>query len=214
MKILNLYAGLGGNRLLWRDVKVVAVEIDPNIAEAYQELFPEDEVIVADAREFLLEHYHDSEFDFIWASPPCTAHSRARFWASKGGRYKPVYPDFSLYEIIVFLQHFRTKPWVVENTVAYYEPLITPTVRIGRHWFWANFWIPPLKVEKDCIETSRIEDILRVKGLPAEKYLPVLRKLKGYRKDKLVRDMVRPEIGLWILRCGERGERKWTGGRS
>ena len=77
MKILNLYAGLGGNRLLWRDVKVVAVEIDPNIAEAYQELFPEDEVIVADAREFLLEHYHDSEFDFIWASPPCTAHSRA-----------------------------------------------------------------------------------------------------------------------------------------
>ena len=31
MKVLNLYAGLGGNRKLWNGVNVVAIEIDENI---------------------------------------------------------------------------------------------------------------------------------------------------------------------------------------
>lgn len=29
MMVLNLYAGLGGNRKLWSDCEVTAVEIDP-----------------------------------------------------------------------------------------------------------------------------------------------------------------------------------------
>ena len=40
MKILNLFAGIGGNRLLWNDVladiDVTAVEFDPAIAEVYK----------------------------------------------------------------------------------------------------------------------------------------------------------------------------------
>ena len=31
MKVLNLYAGIGGNRKLWEDVEVTAVELNPKI---------------------------------------------------------------------------------------------------------------------------------------------------------------------------------------
>jgi len=37
LKVLNLYAGIGGNRKLWRDVDVIAVEINPEIAKIYQD---------------------------------------------------------------------------------------------------------------------------------------------------------------------------------
>ena len=77
MKILNLYAGIGGNRKLWgNEHEITAVEINPQIAKIYQDFFPNDTVIVADAHQYLLEHY--KEFDFIWSSPPCPTHSRIR----------------------------------------------------------------------------------------------------------------------------------------
>ena len=78
MKILNLYAGVGGNRKLWGDDhEVVAVELNPEIAAVYQALYPNDTVIVGDAHQYLLDHY--SEYDFIFSSPPCPTHSRARY---------------------------------------------------------------------------------------------------------------------------------------
>ena len=77
LKILNLYAGIGGNRKLWEGHEVTAVEFNPEIAKIYQDLFPNDKVIVGDAHQYLLEHY--KEFDFIWASPPCPTHSRMNF---------------------------------------------------------------------------------------------------------------------------------------
>jgi len=50
MKILNLYAGIGGNRKLWGDEhEVTAVEFEPYIAEAYKKMYPNDTVIIADA---------------------------------------------------------------------------------------------------------------------------------------------------------------------
>jgi len=73
-KVLNLYAGIGGNRKLWEDVDVTAVEWDEDIAEVYQENFPNDNVVVDDAHEYLKNNYRD--FDFIWSSPPCPTHSR------------------------------------------------------------------------------------------------------------------------------------------
>jgi site-specific DNA-cytosine methylase len=74
MKILNLYAGIGGNRKLWGDEhEVTAVENNEKIAKIYKDLFPKDQVIIADAHEYLLEHH--KEFDFIWSSPPCPTHS-------------------------------------------------------------------------------------------------------------------------------------------
>jgi DNA (cytosine-5)-methyltransferase 1 len=42
MRILNLYAGIGGNRKLWEDVDVTAVEWNEEIARVYSDNFPLD----------------------------------------------------------------------------------------------------------------------------------------------------------------------------
>jgi len=148
-KILNLYACLGGNRYKWDEVaeeagielEVTAVEWDEELAKLYQERFPNDKVIVADAHQYLLDKYKD--FDFIWSSPPCPSHSRARFWNSSNYNTttEPVYPDIKLYQEILFLQHYFKGKWVVENVIPYYEPLIQAKKR-GRHLYWTNFNLP------------------------------------------------------------------------
>lgn len=145
MKILNLYACLGGNRYKWdevsSDLEITSVERDFELAKLYQERFPNDTVIVADAHQYLLDHY--KEFDFIWSSPPCPTHSRARYWNSSNydTTTKPVYPDFKLYEEILFLEHYFHGKYVVENVIPYYEPLMNPKKR-GRHLYWTNFNLP------------------------------------------------------------------------
>lgn len=150
MRILNLYACLGGNRYKWDevgkelgiDIEVTAVELDEELARLYQERFPNDKVIVTDAHEYLLDHY--KEFDFIWSNPPCPSHSRARYWRSSNYETtnKAIYPDLKLYEEILFLQHyFKTGKYVVENVIPYYEPLIQAKKR-GRHLYWTNFNLP------------------------------------------------------------------------
>ena len=120
MKILNLYAGIGGNRKLWGEKhKITAVEYDENIAAIYKDLYPNDNVIVADAHDYLLQNFKN--YDFIWSSPPCPSHSSFR--QNIGVRYrnvKPIYPDMKLYEEIIFLQYNFDKLWVVENVVPYY----------------------------------------------------------------------------------------------
>lgn len=144
VKILNLYACLGGNRYKWDDVaeiEVTAVEWDEELAKLYQERFPNDNVIVADAHQYLLDHY--KEFDFIWSSPPCPTHSRARYWNSSNydTNTKPVFPDMKLYEEVLFLAHYFKGKYVVENVIPYYEPLI-PAKKRGRHLYWTNFNLP------------------------------------------------------------------------
>lgn len=142
MKILNLYACLGGNRFKWgEDHQITAIELDPELARMYQERFPNDTVIVTDAHQYLLDHY--KEFDFIWSSPPCPTHSRARYWNSSNYETatEAVYPDMKLYQEILFLQHYFKGKWVVENVIPYYEPLIQAKKR-GRHLYWTNFALP------------------------------------------------------------------------
>ena len=157
MKVLNLYAGIGGNRKLWNGVEVTAVERNEEIAAIYQEYFPNDTVIVGDAHEYLLKHY--SEFDFIWSSRPCQTHSRSRMWATKGGRYAAKYPDLELYQEIIFFEHFFDGKWIVENVIPYYEPLIAPRLTIGRHLIWSNFTItkfaPPMKNYATITQSAR-----------------------------------------------------------
>lgn len=128
MKILNLYAGIGGNRKLWGDEhEVTAVENNPEIAAIYQEFFPNDKIVVGDAHQYLLEHF--DEFDFIWSSPPCPSHSRIRkHTAVETGQNKPIFPSMMLYEEILFLQGYFKGKWVVENVVSWYDPLIKPFV--------------------------------------------------------------------------------------
>jgi DNA (cytosine-5)-methyltransferase 1 len=145
MKILNLYACLGGNRYKWDEVakeagieiQVTAVELDPELARLYQERFPNDIVIIADAHQYLLEHY--KEFDFIWSSPPCPTHSKINI--SQKNIRKMKFPDMKLYEEIIFLDNWFEGKYVVENVIPYYDPLV-PAKKKGRHLYWTNFNLP------------------------------------------------------------------------
>ena len=140
MKILNCYSGIGGNRKLWGDDHdITAVEFDPKIAAIYQDLFPNDTVIVGDAHEYLLEHYQ--EFDFIWCSPPCPTHSILNYSLNAKGYIR--YPDMKLYQEIILLKTFFKGKYSIENVKSYYAPLIQPQIS-GRHYYWANFNIPSL----------------------------------------------------------------------
>lgn len=190
MKILNLYAGIGGNRKLWGEVEVTSIENKKDIARIYQELFPKDKVIVTDAHKYLLKHY--KEFDFIWSSPPCPTHSKARYWASKGGKYPVKYPDMRLYQEILFLQHFCDTKWVVENVDGFYNPLIAAR-KIGGHYFWSNF-----KILKS--EFSRPE-IRKVKGSDKNYGFDLSDKKLNTRKDQIMRNIINPKLGLHIFNC-------------
>ena len=196
MNILNLYAGIGGNRKFWNDVKVTAVEINPAIAKVYQDFFPKDEIIITDAHQFLLENLND--FDLIWTSPPCTTHSQIRYRIGYlKEKIDPVYPNMQLYEEIILLQYFCKNKWVVENTNGYYPPLIKP-YEIHRHYFWSNFVIskyPDLK--NDIHKYGSNEERMKIKGMNIKKYdLP--------DKRQVLRNCVRPEIGKHILDCARR----------
>jgi len=159
MKILNLYAGIGGNRKLWGDEhEITAVEWDADIAQVYKDHFPNDTVIVGDAHEFLLNHFNT--FDFIWTSPPCQSHSSFR--QNIGVRYRgvqPIYADMKLWQEIIFLQYNFAGKFVVENVKPYYPSLIPPTADVQRHHFWANFDIPDATIEKDNLRAAQIPQL-------------------------------------------------------
>lgn len=193
-KILNLYAGIGGNRNLWGDDHdVTAVEINKQVAEYYSELHPKDKVIVSDAHQYLLDHYQ--EFDFIWSSPPCPSHSRMmKFTRHDVAKY----PDMSLYQEIIFLQNFFDGKWVVENVIPYYKPLI-PAREIARHLFWSNF-----RIGNIAIEEFKGDYLKSYKG-ELEKYYGIKLPVKNIYFDgshdqyKILKNCVHPKIGLHIL---------------
>lgn len=194
MKILNLYAGIGGNRKLWgNEHEVTAVEYDKKIAEIYGDLFPEDFLVIGDAHEFLREHHTD--FDFIWSSPPCQTHASFRYNIDvklRGSEEK--YADMTLYEEILFLQYHASGEtlWLVENVVPYYPPLIEAQ-KINRHLYWANFYIPQLSKHVDNLRsTNKIGDLEEMYDYDLSAYnLP--------NKRQVLRNVVRPETGLEIL---------------
>jgi len=216
LKVCNLYAGIGGNRKLWQDVEVTAVEFNPEIAKIYQDFFPNDTVIVTDAHEYLLQHY--KEFDFIWASPPCPTHSKINY--SNGGRWDMKYPDMRLYQEIILLQNWFKGKYVVENVISYYEPLIIPK-ESGRHYFWANFTISYIDYgvqigrlngnnqdkhrDKflDNIENKMRKSTIREAQIPELEtmYGKSLDGIKLSNKRQVLRNCVNPEIGLHILNC-------------
>jgi DNA (cytosine-5)-methyltransferase 1 len=193
MKILNLYAGIGGNRRLWGDDhEITAVEYDENIAAVYADLFPNDELIVGDAHEYLRKHHN--EFDFIWSSPPCQTHSSFRFNINERFRgSEPKYPDMTLYEEIIFLQTRTKALFVIENVVPYYKPLV-PAVKIDRHLYWANFELPVLPKKVENLRSVQIPQLEKLHGFDLSSY-------KLPNKRQVLRNCVAPETGLAILKA-------------
>ena len=183
MKILNLYAGIGGNRHLWGDEHdITAVEINSEIAGIYKSKFPTDKVIITDAHYYLLEHY--KEFDFIWSSPPCPTHSKLCY-----SQNTKQYTDVTLYQQIILLKSWFKGKYVIENVIPYYDYLVKPSFIIGRHPFWSNFNVKDLDVKNIDIARSTKEELSEYLGIPIPRYKAAL----------TLRNSVEPKTGLHIL---------------
>lgn len=194
MKILNLYAGIGGNRKLWEGHDVTAVENVPEIAGIYHDFFPNDTVVVTDAHTYLQEHLE--EFDFIWSSPPCPSHSQLRYNLGykanrKYAKVKPLYPDMKLYEEILLLKYWFKGKWVVENTIPYYQPLVH-AIKAGGHIWWSNFPISEIEHGNRNHRGGTVESLQERKLLDISAYdIP--------NKRQILRNCVEPEVGLHVL---------------
>lgn len=202
MKVLNLYAGIGGNRKLWEDVEVTAVELNPQIAAIYKDFFPQDNVIVGDAHQYLLDHF--KEYDFIWSSPPCPTHSVCNNFLHAQGVIR--YPDMSLWQEIILLKQWFKGKYCIENVKMYYEPFYPPQ-ELDRHYFWANFFISSFEVKRDFnINNARactrqtperdFDNLSKFHGIYLNKKTGDLR--------KMLRNCVYPPLGLHILNESKR----------
>ena len=190
-RVLNLYACLGGNRYLWEDCEVTAIELDPELARMYQERFPNDKVIITDAHQYLLDHY--KEYDFIWSSPPCPTHSKSRF--ARHETTKSEYPDMKLYQEIIFLSSYFKGKYCVENVIPFYEPLIPATKR-GRHLYWTNFNLPNTLSERKANFMEGKDEVKKW----CEFHKIEISSYKGtQRKDKIARNLVDYEAGKTIF---------------
>lgn len=203
MKVLNLYACLGGNRYKWDEVakeagielEVTAVELDEEAARLYQERFPNDKVVIADAHQYLLDNF--KEFDFIWSSPPCPSHSKVRITQKTRENFKFLYPDLKLYEEVIFLDNFFKGKYVVENVTPYYEPLV-PAQKRGRHLYWTNFTLPNDINERKlngilCSMENEVDTLCEFHDYNFRKY-------KGKQSvQKMARNLVDYEAGRTIF---------------
>ncbi len=198
MKILNLYAGIGGNRSLWGNKhEITSVEHNESISKIYQDLYPNDKVIVADAHLYLQDNFKD--YDFIWSSPPCPTHSRMRFKAYCNGKGKALFPDMKLYEEILFLQQYTKNTnikYVVENVKGWYKPLVEPQ-NMGRHYIWSNFKIPNIKIKSNSTGNNKgmtLQKKMQLKGYDIKEW-------HNYKGDKrtLINNCVEKQIGIEIL---------------
>jgi hypothetical protein len=156
VKVLNAYAGIGGNRHLW----------PARVAAEYARRYPRDTVLVEDAHAFVLER--SREFDAVWTSPPCPTHSKlARTVAARYNR--PLEPDPRLWAEIAHLRDEGGR-YVVENVHVYYEPPVAPDVVTQRHWYWVNatpLYLTPPVGTKGILKPDRAAgEYAAVYGLP------------------------------------------------
>jgi len=198
VKILNLYAGIGGNRKNWdTGHDVTAVEINDEIASVYSDFFPGDEIVVGDAHEYLKENFR--EFDFIWSSPPCPSHSWIRRAGVLNEQYDAKFPDMKLWQEIIFLEHYFDGDWVVENVESFYRQPVKPQSR-ANHYFWSSFTIPKIDSPNQIHNEGNISRWEELYGFDLSDY-----SFESVEKRKVLRNCVHPKIGEAILdACGTR----------
>lgn len=192
MKILNLFAGVGGNRAQWGDEhEITAVEWDPLIAAAYAKLWPNDTVVIGDAHQYLIEHHQ--EFDFIWSSPPCQTHTRMQFLRVKGYGEAPKFPSGMLFEEVIFMANWSTTPYAIENVIPYYPQLIPGSQKIARHLYWASFEIPEYDDHgHENLRAIQIPQLQAMHGINLDG-------MKIPNRRQVLRNCVPPRVGRHVL---------------
>lgn len=204
LKVLNAYAGMGGNRKLWENVEVTAIENDSIIAAEYKAQFPDDQVIIGDAHHYIMEHY--DEFEFVWSSIPCQTHTDNNNFLHY--QDKRTYPHWKLWQEIIYLEKWtrgKNIKYCIENVNPYYREFISPTFKIGRHYFWSNFHVPN-QVYKSPFSITNAKPKQRVTAKAHRKrmleYLGMDLKtdLKGLKHpNQVINNCLHPKIGLKIF---------------
>jgi len=201
IKLLNLYAGIGGNiELLDENIyDITNVELNPKIAKVLQDRKPNQKVLIEDAHEYLLNNYQ--EFDIIWASRPCQRHSKMNM-ATRHNMVR--YIDGGLFEEIIFLKTYFKGKWIVENVVPYYEIYSNPT-KIGRHLFWTNFDIPEMeeipKSPKGMMNLATVGQKQIMMDWLGIHYKENIYYEKNHCPVQILRNCVHPLLGKHIIDC-------------
>ena len=219
MKILNLYSGLGGNRRLWgNEHQITSIEYDTRIAYYYHKMYPNDEVIVGDATEYLLNSINSRnlDYDLVWYSSPCPTHSSMvkTHW---GLGWNIRFPDLTkLFGPLILLKYFYPNTKVCcENVEPWYQIRIPGInrIKLGRHTFWTNLNIPKKNFPRKRLQGDRVKRRDTYCKLPIEKLIEMhhidknyLKQIKGSHKNhdlrgQIVRNCVDSDIGKYILDC-------------
>jgi DNA (cytosine-5)-methyltransferase 1 len=209
IRILNLYAGIGGNARHWRKVAkenglniiIDHVEINQDLCKELERLFPYDNVFNQDAHkylEFLALENHLDKYDIIWSSPPCQTHSRMKRINSKK-YHKSSYIDPSLYQQIILLKYNFNGIYFVENVKPYYG-VIFDGIEIGRHVIWSNIDVNDIgfRYNKKLFDLS-IEELQKEYGIKLSKNI-YLEYPKGHDPKQVYRNAVHPTLGELIFR--------------
>lgn len=194
MRVLNAYAGIGGNRHLWpEDWEVTAVELDARIAAEYARRYPSDVVLVEDAHAHVVDRA--AEYDAVWTSPPCPSHSRlAKVNASRWG--KELAPDPRLMLEVGHLRALGGR-YVVENVHSYYRPLILPDLVTDRHYYWMSS-APVMMPTIDRVSIGTWKASQSAAALAAAYGLPPLELGSVPNRTRAMRNAVLPIEGLTV----------------
>lgn len=194
LRVLNAYAGIGGNRHLWpAEWKVTAVENDPRVAREYARRYPDDVVLVEDAHAHVMNRAH--EYDARWSSPPCPTHSRLAINVARRKGVEPE-PDPRLWAEIEHLRELGGM-YVVENVHTYYVPPIAPDVVTERHYYWVSC-APMMLSPMSVLPVSGRRVGLTADAIAESYGLPLLQAGSVRDRRKAMRNAVVPAEGLLI----------------
>ena len=101
----------------------------------------------------------------------------------------------NLYQEIIFLANYFKGKYCVENVDPFYDPLIRPSMDIGRHIIWANFRIGRFEPKQSLITEGTRDDWKEMHGFDLSLFDI------DTRKDQIYRNCVDPETGKYILDC-------------
>lgn len=215
MKILNLFAGLGGNRKTWSDHEITALEINPGICKIYSELYPNDTIITQDYEEYLRNKNNDLDFDLIWGSPPCQTHSHMQVFTRHNKKRQPIPKMDQVQGLALWLKRNTDCKFVIENVIPSYgivslEDKGIYHVVLDRHIFYSNFIIKKKKFRSRSSEVhGKISGLMRMDAVQLSIYhdlpLEIIEKVKGLQETghdhlKVLRNLCDYQIGDYILK--------------
>lgn len=134
----------------------------------------------------------------------CQANSRM---IRSGKNRKPRLPDLLLYEFKIWFDCNYKGKYVIENVIPYYQPVIEPTAKIGRHLFWANFPISEdfhINQPKGFINKTTVKGAEELKKWLGIHYKGNLYYNGNHNPGQVLANCVHPDLGKHIYDCLEK----------